>query len=312
VTVTAAAAVVVQLLALLTLLFPSTAHARVLPWEIVVAQIETGRLRNFAERLAKQNVLYQLHFGDTSKQALKETASQIDRIIESLEQGSPPYAIPAPWTEAIREQTRRVDAAWGPVRAIAVASPYDYYNLKRQFAPAERRGADPLLLQYFDDITADFIAESEKLLDLYFVECQKAGLEVCQIAKSSGINAMLIERAARQAAYIVAGIDIAKNRKGLQSTLDAYGQRRKANESSPFFAEALNPERSASAAAGAELLTDLRSDWDELSHEFEMLADGDEQNFDLRRLLASQSRLVDKVERLTAALIRYASLRYGA
>ena len=54
-------------------LFPSTGLAQILPWEIVVAQIETGRLRNFAERLAKQNLLFQLHLGETRKSDLPIT-----------------------------------------------------------------------------------------------------------------------------------------------------------------------------------------------------------------------------------------------
>ena len=41
-------------------------------------------------------------------------------------------------------------------------------------------------------------------------------------------------------------------------------------------------------------------------HAFENLA------IDLRQLLAIQDRLVSKVERLTAALVRYASLTYGS
>jgi hypothetical protein len=42
-----------------------------------------------------------------------------------------------------------------------------------------------------------------------------------------------------------------------------------------------------------------------------MLAAGDEENFDLRDLLRIHARLVAKVERLTAALVRYASFAYG-
>jgi len=303
------AAISVVLLA--ALLLPNTALAQILPWEIVVANIETGRLRHFAERLAKQNVLYQLHLGGARKADLLATANQIDRILESLQQGSPSYSIPAPWTRAIREQVDRVDGAWGPLRSIATASPYDYFNVKRQFPAHESRGADPLLLRYFDDTMLNLIAESENLLELYFDECVKSGLEVCPIAKASGINAMLIERSTRQAVYVVAGIDVSKHRNGLNVTLDAYRKRQQANDESPFFAAALNPVRSISAAAGAKLLVNLRGDWNALRKEFAILADGDETNFDLRRLLESQARLVDKVERLTAALIRYASLTYG-
>jgi hypothetical protein len=292
-------------------LAPNTALAQILPWEIVVAQIETGRLRGFAERLAKQNLLYQLHLDNTRKSDLIKTATQIDRILESLVHGSPSYSIPAPWTQALRTQANRVDEAWGPVRSMATASPYDYFNIKRQFGLSKTHVADPLLLRYFDDTTLTLIAESEKLLALYSAECEIAGLEVCPIARATGINAMLIERATRQAVYIVAEIDSSLNREGLSATLDAYRLRREANQESPFFAEALNPKRSVSAAAGAELLVNLRGDWEELRMEFAILAAGDEKNFDLRRLLTSQARLVEKVERLTAALIRYASLTYG-
>ena len=79
----------------------------------------------------------------------------------------------------------------------------------------------------------------------------------------------------------------------------------------PFFAGALDPERSVSARAAGELLVSLRDDWDSMQREFEILGTGDEQNFDLQRMLQTQARLVAKVERLTAALVRYASLTYG-
>jgi hypothetical protein len=292
-------------------LAPRAALAQILPWEIVVAEIEAGHLRGFAERLAKENVLYQLHLGETRRSSLVEAAGQIDRALESLEQGSPSYSIPAPWTPELRAQLNRVDEAWGPLRSIATAGEYDYFKVTRRFMPAGRRETDPLLLRYFDDMTQNFIAESEKLIDLYTAECRKTGLTVCAVAETTGVNTMLIERATRLAVYLVAGIDLEANRKALKVTLDAYQKRRKANEKSQFFADALNPERGVSAAAGAELLTNLRRDWDVMRKQLSMLAAGDEKNFDLRLLLTSQSRLVDKVERLTAALVRYASATYG-
>ena len=43
-----------------------------------------------------------------------------------------------------------------------------------------------------------------------------------------------------------------------------------------------------------------------------ILSAGDEQNFDLQQLLTVQARLVNKVERLTGALVRYASFAYGS
>ena len=294
-------------------LLPSgTALAQILPWEIVVAQIETGRLRYFAERLAKQNLLYQLRLGETSKYDLIETSNQIDRIIQSLEEGSPSYSIPAPWTSDMHTQVSLVDDAWSPVRIIATAGPYDHFKVRRQFAPMQRTTTDPFLLRYFDDRIHDLITESEKLIALYYAACQETGLEVCDMASSSGINAMLIERATKQAIYVVAGLELAKSRIELTKTLDAYQRRREANEASQFFTDALNPDRSISSAAGAKLLVNVRNDWEALLKEFRMLAAGDEKNFDLKYLLKSQSRLVDKVERLTAALVRYASTTFGS
>ena len=286
--------------------------AQILPWEVAAAEIEAGRLRGLAQRLAKHNLLYQLHLDSVTTLDLIETAKQIDRILESLKQGSPSYSILPPWSLALREQVYEVDGAWGPVRRIAVASPYDRFRVSRQFLPRQDSGGDPLLLRYFDDLSDKLIAESEKLLELYHEECLKTGLEVCPTARTSGYAAMIIERATKEAVYIVAGIHTAVNRKRLKKTVAAYQELRRANNASPFFAAALNPERGVSAVAAGELLASLRKDWDTMEAEFAMLSAGDEKNFDLRRLLETQSDLVAKVDRLTAVLVRYASLTYGS
>jgi hypothetical protein len=123
---------------------------------------------------------------------------------------------------------------------------------------------------------------------------------------------MLIERVAKQAVFIVAGVDVKQNKKRLEQTVAAYHEVRRANNASPFFAEALDPARGVSAKAGSELLESLRADWDALQVELTILAEGDEGNFDLARLLAIQEQLAAKVERLTAALVRYASQEFGS
>jgi hypothetical protein len=293
------------------LLAAGSAHAQILPWEITACEIEAGRLRGLVQRLAKHNVLYGLHLGDSTTAHLVETADQIDRVLQSLQQGQPSYSILPPWTAALRQQLDEVDRAWGPVRRIAVASPYDRIRVSREFVPYQDRRGDPLLLRYFDDVSDDLIAASEKLLDLYHDECTKTGLEVCATARTSGYAAMVIERATKEAIYIVAGIDAAENRKRLKETVAAYQENRRANNESPFFAAALDPERGPSAIAARALLASLRDDWDAIEAEFSVLAAGDEKNFDLSRLLKTQSELVAKVDRLAAALVRYASLTYG-
>jgi hypothetical protein len=279
---------------------------------VTVAEIEAGRLRGLAQQLSKDNLLYQLHLGDVRKSDLVKAAAEFDRILNSLLEGSPSYSIPPPWTPELRERLSKVDSAWGALRKIAVASPYEYIRVSRDYMPAETRRGDPLLLRYFDDLSLQLVAEIESLLDAYHAECVKAEAEVCPTARLSGYAAMLIERAAKEAVYIIAGIDVERNRKLLEKTIEEYQALRRQNNESPFFAAALNPERSQSARANGELLASLRDDWDAMQAQFVILAAGDEGNFDLPGLLAIQSRMVDKVERLTAALVRYASLTYGS
>jgi hypothetical protein len=292
--------------------FAGSASAQILPWEVNVAEIEAGRIRHLAERLSKQNLLYQFHLGDIAKADLIDTAAQIDRVIATLEKGSPSYSIPAPWTPELREQIERVDAVWGPLRRIAVASPYDYIRVARDFMPAESNRGDPLGIRYFDNLARDLIVASEELIAIYDAECVKTDFEVCATARTSGYAAMIIERAAKQAVFVVVGIDVIRYRAELKQTVEAYHEIRRANNQSEFFAHALDPQRGVSAAAAGALLASLREDWDLMQGEIAMLEAGDEKNFDLDRLLNIQSRLGAKVERLTAALVRYASLTYGS
>lgn len=293
-------------------LFAGPAPAQVLPWEVAVAEIETGRLRNLAQRLSKQNLLFQLHLGGVTKADVAATAAMIDRVLRSLENGSPSYSIPAPWNRAIREQVKEVDRAWGTLREIALARPYDYLKVQR-YVPEAVSAGDPLLLRYFDDLSLALVAESEKLLELYDAECVKTGMQaVCPAAKASGLSAMLIEKATKEAVYVVAGIDAKENRARLEETVATYQRASQANDESPFFAAALDPDRSANAKAAGQLLVSLRGDWSAMRNELSILAAGDEENFDLHRMLVVQNELVGKVERLTAALLRYASVTYGS
>lgn len=288
------------------------AAAQILPWEVTVAEIEAGRLRGLAQRLAKQNLLYQLRLGDVRKADLVETSERIDRVIASLQKGSPSYSVPAAWTPQLHDQVEKVDDAWGPLRRIATASAYDTFRVSREFVPRESRLGDPLLLRYFDELTANLVKESENLLEVYHQECVKSGSEVCATARTSGYAAMVIERAAKEAVHVFAGLDAKASREQLDRTIQDYVALRKANQDSPFFASALDPARGLSAKAAGALLVSLRDDWDAMQAQFSLLFAGDEANFDLPTMLQVHSQLVDKVERMTAALVRYASLAYGS
>jgi hypothetical protein len=289
----------------------ASAQAQLLPWEVTVAEIETGRLRYLSERLSKQFILYQLRLG-MSKSDLNETAAQIDGVLVNLERGNPSRSIPAPWTPDLRERVASVDRSWAPLRRIATASPYDHLRVAREFMKPEVRRGDPLLIRYFDGLSALMITEVELLIATYHARCLETGLEICPTAETSGYAAMIIERATKQTVFVVAGIDADANRERLTETLETYQAVRDATDTSEFFAAALDPQRGASAAAAGQLLASLRSDWDAMQQQFAILAAGDEENFDLEQLLLIQTRMVEKVERLTAALIRYANVTYGS
>lgn len=290
------------------------AAAQVVGYEISVAQIEAGRVRHLAQRLAKENLLYQLHLGGVRKSDLVDTATRLDRVIETLELGSPGYAVPAPWNEELRAQIQQLDETWGPLRQIAVASPYDYLRVSREFAGTDNAAKDPLVIRYFDTLADNVVAESEKLMGLYDAECKKsgAGAELCLTAAISGFNAMLSEMAIKQAVYIVAGIDVPENRAKLKQTMESYDRARKANEESAFFAQALSEERGEAGAFARTLLGNVRADWAEMEKEFAILSAGDEKNFDLERLLKLHSHMVGRIERFTAAMVRYANIAYGS
>ena len=287
------------------------APAQLLPWEVTIAEIEAGSLRHLSQRLDRQYLLYQLRLGDVLKTELNETVTQIDRVLEMLDRGSPSQSIPAAWTPALTRQVERVQGAWSPLRTLVKVGPYEQIRLLQETVPVKERQSDPLGLRYFDDLTRVLVVEVEKLLDTYHQECTATGLEICMTARTSGYAAMLIERATKEAIYVFAEIDRDENRKRLRRSIEAYREVRRANDESPFFAAALDPARGVSAKAAAELLVSLREDWDALQVDLESLLAGDKKSFDLRRLLGVQVTLVEKVERLTAALVRFASLTYG-
>lgn len=277
-----------------------------------MAEVEAGRLRGLAQRLNKQNLLYQLRLGSVSKDHVIKTAGEIEEVLLNLEEGVPARSIPAPWTKKLRERVEKLDRAWSPIRRIALANSYEQLRRAGEYAPRVDRRRDPLLFRYFDTLINDFISQTEKLVSAYDQECAKSGMEICSTARTAGIAAMLVERAAKEAIYVAAGIDADEHRKNLKATIDAYSKVLTSNTQSEFFQVALDPQRSISAKAASELRSSMMRDWDVIQEQLRILSAGDESNFDLRLLLKTQDKMVSKIDRLTAALVRYANLAYGA
>ncbi len=96
------------------------------------------------------------------------------------------------------------------------------------------------------------------MIDAYNAECTKTGLDVCPVACTSGYAGMVIERATKEAVYVVAGIELKESRKRLAEQIEAYQAFRRANDESPFFAAArAETPRSGSRAAAKKGLSSL-------------------------------------------------------
>ncbi|MBW2274298.1 MAG: type IV pili methyl-accepting chemotaxis transducer N-terminal domain-containing protein [Deltaproteobacteria bacterium] len=295
-----------------TLFLAHAAAADLLPFEISTAEALTGQVRWLAEKLSKQNLLYQLHLGDVHKSDLVATAAKLDRSLEMLAEGSPTFGIPAPWTPEIRAQIRRLDEVWGPLRAIATASPYEYLRRSREFMTPESRLGDPLSIRYFDVLRSDLVAEADKLGALYDHECRRSGFPLCDAARISGATETMLERAAKEAIMVFAGIDVEENKKALKVTVAAFQRQRAENEASNFFKAATAPEEGKSGEVTAQLLADVRKDWAEMSAEFDDLLAGKTADFDLPLVLKRQRRIIGSVERLRMVMGRFFDRKYGA
>lgn len=298
------------LASLASLLLAGVAAAEVLPWEANVTTVEAGSLRGLAERLNKQNLLFKLRLGDVRKDDMVETARRIDAILLTLQAGDFAHSVPPPWTPGLREGLAALDRRWYPLRRIAIASVVE--SLSGDFVPGQSRSGDPLLLRHFDRLTDEFLEATEELLAAYYQECQRSGFAVCDVSRTSGYAVMLVERIAREAISVFAGFETAQSREQLDEAVESYREVRARNDESDFFQAAVNPKRGSAGERTGEILESIRSDWAAIESELAVLGAGDVRNFDPTELLGLQEAMVRKIERLTAALVQFASITYGS
>lgn len=298
-------------LALLLLLLADTVPAQVQPFEMGVAGREAGLLRGLAQRLSKQNLLYQLHLAGLRKEDMLQTSGEIDRILELLETGSPAYAIPAPWVPSINSQLRATDAAWGILRPIATASPYDYLRRTRQFMPPEDRRGDPLSIRYFDNLSNDLAGEATKLLASYESECLNTEFPLCRAARSSGLWAMLTQRIVKEAIFVFAGIEIEDSLKQLEADRTQLDQLLLGARELPLIQAAMAPERGKRGAFVAGLVDGIESEWRAFGVELDFILARDERALDVDRLLRIERGIVGQMQRLNTTITRYAIARFG-
>jgi hypothetical protein len=290
----------------LGLLASGTSAERFSAFEIGVAEREAGHLRGLTEKLAKQNVLYQLHLGAVSKSDMEETVTEIDRLIETLERGSAAYSIAPPTTMAIREQLREVDRHWSALRHMSLASPYDYLRHSSDLVPRESPMGDPLRMRSFDRRCRSVIAEAEKLMLLYKSECEKAEGQFCEASAQSGVFNMHIERVAKNMVLMYAGLDIETNRKEAAGNRDLLDKGIGGLGDNIVLKQAIDPARGKRAAFVASLWGSIQEGWDRLRFDADLATEGRIDGLDIPRMLNAQRELVDDFNRIRGVLTRFA------
>ena len=294
------------------MLLPDLALARERPYEIGGAQQELGRMRALAERLSEQNLLYQLHLADQTKQDLNDTAAEMDRILELLRTGSTTYSVAAPPNAEIREQIEQVDKAWGPVRRVALASPYDYLRRAHEFVPPQNRRGDPFFIHSFDRMTQALIAEVDRLMTLYRVECMKTGYDLCEAASNHGMPMMLTERVVKELVLVYTDPQNKSYVKRLRETREAMEAQILALEEMPISREARDPARGDAGAFVSSLWGSIKEDWGRIRLAVDLAISGRTEEIDLKRVLKTQSRLVAAWERIIVVMVRYINAKYAA
>lgn len=301
-----------MLLLALALLLPDSVLATERPYEIGGAQQELGRMRALAERLAKQNLLYQLHLANQRKQDLHDTAAEMDRILELLRTGSATYSVAAPPNAEIRKQIDQVDKAWGPVRRVALASPYDYLRRANEFMPRRSRLGDPFFIHSFDRMSQALIAEVDRLMALYKVECLKTGYDLCEGASNHGMPMMLTERVVKELVFVYTDPENKSYIERLRETRNFIETQNLAFSQMPIFLEARDPARGDAGAFVSGLWSSTKEDWGRLRLGVDLAVSGRSDEIDLKRVLKTQARLVETWERLIVALVRFINAKYAA
>jgi hypothetical protein len=295
----------------LALFLPDSVQAGERPYEIGGAQQELGRIRELAERLSKQNLFYQLHLSDQEKQDLHDTSAELERSIELLREGSVAYSVAAPPNQAIRGQIDQVDKAWGPVRRMALASPYDYLRRANEFMPPRYRLGDPLFIRSFDRMSQTLIEEVDRLMALYQQECMKTDYDLCELASTHGYPIMLIERVVKELVFVYTGPGNESDRDRLRETRDAIDAHHLELAQLTIFLEATDPSRGDAAAFVTGLWSSINEDWGRLRLEVDLAIADRAEEINLKQVLKIQARLVETWERLNVVALRFVEAKHA-
>jgi hypothetical protein len=282
------------------------------PFEIGAAMIQLGRVRTLAQRISKQNLLAQLKLTDVGRSAMVDTAREMDETLDILREGGIMMAVPKPPTRALREQIDEVDGAWGSIRAMALASPYDYARR----SGVQRRADDPLLVRYFDDLATDLDRRAVAAVGLYKEVCIQNGVpsivgttaeEICTLMARATETSMLSERLAKQTSFVVGGVDQEEHLKGLQQTRERLDKTLLNALESSLIQAAMSPERGTEGNVVAGIGQSIQESWERLRVDVDRVLDGRQRELDLDQTLSTQEAFLWSVQRLSVAVERFAA-----
>jgi hypothetical protein len=305
------------LLLVAALLAPVPAQAVLLDHEYNGAFDQLGWLRMQAQRISRQNLLYQLHLADQHKLELLDTVNKFNESLDVLRSGGASIGIPVPPTPEIREQLEKIAESWSPMESMALASPYDYLRRSREFFPPKNDRGDPLLITHFDRMAEQVVADIEGAIALYIAQCKQDGYQRCDLGEAAAVSEMRAERLVKEAVFVFAGMNpkenrtrLARTRAELREVILRSGESPAMVDAKAVVEQALAPDRGSQNQAIRDLATEIESSWRRLDREIELVDRGHAEEANLRRALNFQQILVGDLQRLSAA-IRAAGIDYS-
>ncbi len=271
-------------------------------WEVGGAQIQLSRVMMLAERISKQNLLYQLKLGEQTKDQVVATAQEMDQAIRVLYEGSPLLGVRPPPSRELRDQIDRIDAAWGPARAMALASAYDYLRRAEGGRPD-----DPLRVLVFDERVQRVVEHAVRAQELYFEICMKQKLPACEAMRLGPATTMLSERLVKEAVLVYTRLDAVENLARLAKTRAALKRTIERPDEVELVRQARSDARGVPGKVVDGMRRDIESYWTTLRSGVDRVLEGDVDEFDIPLAMNTQERLVEEFQRYTIAIVRFAA-----
>jgi hypothetical protein len=294
-----------------TLVFAHSASAALLNYEYGAAQGQLGVIAVLAERMSKQNLLYQLHLDDRQKLEMIETVKIMDDAIATLRKGDPLAGIPVPPTEEILSHIDALETAWAPLRASALSSPLEYLRRSQELMAAQNRRSDPLLMLYFDEVASGVISAVDAIEKLYDAQCRADAYTHCDLIVRQGRAEMLTERMVKQAILVFTGIDPKTTPKHLVEVRDAYEAMGSTQGAQRLVEQMTAAEREGKADYMGGLLREINQSWIRLRRRVDLVIDGTAREDDILQAVRIQELIVSDLQHFTAAITQFARYERG-